>query len=255
MHRPHFVIARIWESIGPLDRAARYEASLDDALGPLCLGEVTGGGSQLGSQNEIEFADIELDLVNLDDAVHLVKQTLEEAGAPAGSEVRFERDGKDIVIPFGVLECLAIYLDGVSLPDDVYRRCDINELAAQMDEALAPLGGEIRGSWVGPTETAIYIYGSSAERTFESLERNTSLVSPMPKRAGCDSPRKTEHESKDGPPPDPWLTSQIANRRYAHLGAALIRSSVAYWGVSGGVTMSEILCFFGFLERMSFCIG
>lgn len=166
----HFVTARLPESIMPLDRADRYEDPLDDALSPRNLGEVIGGGSQLTGEKEIEFVDIDLELANLDEAVDVVKQVLEEAGAPVGSELRFERDGRDVVIPFGRYEGLAIYLDGVSLPDEVYQNSDINELADRISEQITPLGGLIRGSWAGPTETSIYIYGPSAEAVFTQLE-------------------------------------------------------------------------------------
>ena len=69
MPNTHFVNARIWEPIGTLDRADRYENQLEETLGRLGLGEATGGGSQLDSENEIEFVDIELSLANLEDAV------------------------------------------------------------------------------------------------------------------------------------------------------------------------------------------
>ena len=100
----------------------------------------------------------------------MVKRVLEEAGAPVGSELRFDRDGSGVVIPFGTQEGLAIYLDGVTLPDAVYQSTNINELADQISAKIAPVEGTIRGSWAGPTETSIYIYGPSAETIFARLE-------------------------------------------------------------------------------------
>jgi hypothetical protein len=166
----YFVVARVWEPIPPLDRADRYEDPLDAALSAKGWGEVTGGGSQLTEHNEIEFVDIDLELVNLGEAVELVQQVLEQAGAPVGSELRFDRDGREIVLPFGTQEGLAIYLDGVTLSDAVYQSTNINELADQISATITPVGGLIRGSWVGPSETSIYIYGPSAETILAQLE-------------------------------------------------------------------------------------
>ncbi len=125
---------------------------------------------RLSEHNEIEFVDLDLELANLGEAVELAKRVLEEAGAPVGSELRFDRDGCDVAIPFGTQEGLAIYLDGVTLPDAVYQSTNINELADQISARIAPIGGAIRGSWAGPTETSIYIYGPSAEDAFARLE-------------------------------------------------------------------------------------
>src|SRR4051812_32896330 len=133
----NFVGVRLWEPIMPLDRGERYEDPLDAALSQRGWGEVTGGGSQLTEHKEIEFVDIDLELENLGEAVDLVKRVLEEAGAPVGSELRFEKDGKDFIIPFGTQEGLAIYLDGITLPDEVYQSAGINELADQIVASIS----------------------------------------------------------------------------------------------------------------------
>src|SRR3712207_1063671 len=143
----HMVNARLWEPIEPIDRGERYEDPLEAALSGRRLGAVTGGGSQLTELGEIEFADVNIDLANLDEALELVRRVLEDAGAPAGSELSFERAGRTEVLPFGRTECLAIYLDGVSLPDEIYQQTDINDLADEIAEALRAQSGEIRGSW------------------------------------------------------------------------------------------------------------
>ena len=84
----------------------------------------------------------------------MVKHSLEEAGAPCGSEIRFRRGDVEEVVPFGRKEGLAVYLDGINLPDKVYETCTC----------------QIRGSWVGPSETSIYMYGSDAESMFTHIE-------------------------------------------------------------------------------------
>ena len=81
------LIARLYEHIEPLDRGARYEDPLDAVLRERGLGEVTGGGSQLSETGEIEFADVEIQVSNPDDAAPVIVASLEAAGAPVGSEL------------------------------------------------------------------------------------------------------------------------------------------------------------------------
>jgi hypothetical protein len=166
----YYMNVRIWEPIPQFDRTRRYEAPLQVALRANKLGEITGRGAQMSMELEIEFVEIDLALDKFDEAVDLIKCVLEEAGAPAGSEIRFENGSGLEVIPFGTKEGLAIYLDGVNLPDAVYEKCNINELASMIFGGLSSVGGEIRGSWVGRNETSLYIYGPSAEAIYETIE-------------------------------------------------------------------------------------
>ena len=96
---PHLVIAHIPEHIEPIERAERYEDPLQDALAISGLGVITGGGSQLTPTGDIAFVEVELALANLDGALELVKRILEEAEAPAGSQLLFLRNGKDVALP------------------------------------------------------------------------------------------------------------------------------------------------------------
>ena len=170
MKMSHFISVRIWEPIQAVGRANRYEIPLHAALRARNWGEVIGSSSQMNMELEVESVEIELNLANLDEAVELVKGVLENAGAPIGSEIRFRRDGNEVVIPFGTVEGLAVYLDGVNLPDSVYEKCNINELAGLLLGTLSSVGGEIRDSWVGRNETSIYMYGPNAETMFAKLE-------------------------------------------------------------------------------------
>ena len=174
---PHAITARLWEPIQPVDRGNRYEDPLADELSRREQGTVDGGGSSLSAEGEIQFADIELRLVNLDDALHFARSLLESMGAPVGSELLIQRDGSKHTVPFGVAECLAIYLDGATLPDEVYAESDVNDLVEQVENAAAPKGGQFRSYWEGPTETALYLYGPSAEAMLVSLE---SLLASYP---------------------------------------------------------------------------
>ena len=55
-----FFHVRIPESIGPLVRGDRYEDPLQKALSAEGLGEVTGGGSQLGEGDSIAYCGLDV---------------------------------------------------------------------------------------------------------------------------------------------------------------------------------------------------
>lgn len=167
---PHFVQVTIWEFIMPNDRGDRYEDPLDEVLESHDLGQVCGGGSQLSDECGIEYVDIEIELNDIEKGVPIIREVLEEQGVPKGSLIRYEIDGQEITSTFGVAECLAIFLDGVSLPDEVYQTSDINELADKINEILDEQpSGEIRSSWAGPQETALFIFSTNAQETFAAL--------------------------------------------------------------------------------------
>jgi hypothetical protein len=95
---PHLVVATITEDIGPIDRGRKYEDPLDAALKAAGLGEVTGGGSQLDASLRIAYVDIDVALAETDGALDLVRLTLEQLGAPAGSVLSFTRDEQRYVV-------------------------------------------------------------------------------------------------------------------------------------------------------------
>jgi hypothetical protein len=165
MGYPHLVIARLYEYIEPIDRGNRYEDPLQAALEAAQAGAVTGGGSQLNESGGIEFVDVEIELANLDAALDLVANTLEGAGAPQGSEIRHE---DNVVRVFGRQQCLAIYLDGTSLPDEVYANLDFDHVVTEIGNAAGP--DSFHGCWQGPEETGLYFFGSTAEDMFTRVE-------------------------------------------------------------------------------------
>ncbi len=162
---PTTVLARLREHIEPMDRGSRYEDPVDAVLRERGLGQVTGGGSQLGESGELEYADIELELANLDDALSLVIDSLERAGAPVGSEIL--GDG-GLIREFGTLQSVAVYLDGVSLPDDVYANLDFDETIRTLTEAAGE--SSYHGYWQGPEETGLFFFHTDAETLFDRLE-------------------------------------------------------------------------------------
>ena len=167
MTYPHLVLARVYENIEPIDRGERYEDPLDAILKSATIGSVTGGGSQLNELGGIDFADVEIELANLDGAVDTVVEALERAGAPQGSELIDGSDGR-ILREFGRLQCLAVFLDGTSLPDQVYADLDFDAVIGEIQAAAGE--NSYRGFWQGPQETGIFFFGPDAEAMFARVE-------------------------------------------------------------------------------------
>jgi hypothetical protein len=170
MRFPHPVTARLWEPIQPIARGERYEDALDAALKKAGLGEVDGGGSQLAANGEVSFAEVAIYLADLDRALQLTKDTLESAGAPEGSELIFAPEAARAPLAIGRLQSLALYLDGVSLPDQVYADLDLDGVIADIEHALAQASPALHDTWMGPEETALYFFGSDAEDMFKRAE-------------------------------------------------------------------------------------
>jgi hypothetical protein len=167
MEFSEFVLARIYENIQPIDRGERYEDPLQSALESRGLGQVTGGGSQLNELGVIDYVDIEIELANLDEALDVVVEALENAGAPEGSEL-VQSPGENVLREFGKQQCLAIYLDGVSLPDEVYEKLDFDAVIAELETAAG--AGSYRNFWQGPEETGLFYFGPDAEAMFTNVE-------------------------------------------------------------------------------------
>jgi len=88
--RGHFVFARIMDHILPMERGAKYEKPLQEALVARRLGVVTGGGIQMSRDgSSVEWVGIDIDLANLDGALNFTRETLRQLGAPAGSILEY----------------------------------------------------------------------------------------------------------------------------------------------------------------------
>jgi tetratricopeptide (TPR) repeat protein len=115
---PSSVRIILFEPILPIDRGVMYEEPLDELLHAEGLGEVTGGGTQLGAHpGEIAYADIWLDLTDVERALPLIHEFLERVGAPKGTKLCVA--GREEVC--GSMECLALIVDAARAreqPDD-----------------------------------------------------------------------------------------------------------------------------------------
>jgi len=68
-------------------------------------------------------------------------------------------------------ECVLIHLDGVNLPDDVYKECDMLTLEDQLIEAIKRSNaGELDGHETGERETTIFTYGPDADHLYQAME-------------------------------------------------------------------------------------
>lgn len=117
---------------------------------------------------EIKFFDIQVLIYDSNYTMKIVdeiKMKLESLGAPKGSFIEIE--GKEEKISFGKKEGLAIYLDGVNLPENVYKECDSNYVVSEIFR-LTGCNDDIIRFWEGDTETAIYFYGES----FDNMKRD-----------------------------------------------------------------------------------
>ena len=130
---------------------------------------------------EIEYCGIDLDLFDVEQGVLFVCDFLAQRGAPRGSKLQYEIDGQSVEVQFGQIQGLAIYLNGTDLPDEVYQQCDVNLVIEEINRLLADQGG-IQGYWQGPTETALYLYGRSADE-MRNLIANFLATYPLLQRA------------------------------------------------------------------------
>lgn len=76
----HFFYVRIPEPLGPIERGKRYEDPLGDALTDAALGRVTGGGSQLGEGDSIEYCGIDVVVSDRERGLALIRMIMRRLG-------------------------------------------------------------------------------------------------------------------------------------------------------------------------------
>jgi hypothetical protein len=70
-------------------------------------------------------------------------------------------------------QAVLVYLDGVGLPDHVYKESDLTTLEDRLTQLIKRDAlGEYDGNEIGPTETTLYMYGPDAERLFAGIEKS-----------------------------------------------------------------------------------
>jgi len=191
---PHLVIVTIPEYIEPMDRGERYEYPLIERLEETGLGQLTGGGTRMNKASQILSVDLELRLANLDSAVAFCASELESYGAPKGSRMVFGDAPNRTTVGFGKMEGVALVLDGVNLPAEVYEEYGLDELLDVLEPELEGGVGELHGCNTLDETTELYFYGPSADKILEVIAGVQSVV-PLCQNS---TTRKIEVRTIDG---------------------------------------------------------
>jgi hypothetical protein len=168
----YFLTLQINARLMPLDRGDIYEDPILDALEASGCGTVDGGGTLLQKAGgEIEYCDVGIVLngntkENMDELLRII----DSIEFPKGSFLI----GEDLKLPLGVLEGLALYMNGTELPDEVYRSHDINYVIERIKELLGE-SGSLYSYWEGPKDTALYFYGPSFEEMKKKMDAFISV--------------------------------------------------------------------------------
>ncbi len=101
---PLFVFVKLPESIEPLERGRKYEDPLSAALERDNVGEITGGGSQLGElqpdgTRTIEWVGIDVELTDATRGLATLRAELKRLGAPPGTVMEYTRNAVGVEEP------------------------------------------------------------------------------------------------------------------------------------------------------------
>lgn len=151
--------------VQPLDRGTLYEDVIEKWLKRKRSGKITGSGTMQDANQEITGCMIEMSIKPAKQQEVLA--FLQQMPLPKGSFWQTETENVEI----GKLEGLALYLNGVDLPQEVYESCDVNDLIEMLEKSLDGKG-EFYSYWVGDQETALYFYGDS----FEEMQQKISAI-------------------------------------------------------------------------------
>ena len=80
-----FFYVRIPEDVQPIERSERYEDPLQVALDAEDLGEVTGGGSQMGEGTSIAFCGLDVEVRDRDKGLALIRLVMRKLSAPTAT--------------------------------------------------------------------------------------------------------------------------------------------------------------------------
>ena len=86
--RGHFFFyVRIPGNIQPIERGERFEDPLQAALDKEKLGEVTGGGSQMGEGKTVEFSGLDVEVTDHDKGLQIIREVMRRLNAPSGTVI------------------------------------------------------------------------------------------------------------------------------------------------------------------------
>ena len=97
--RTYFLYIKIPEQIMPEQREKKYESPINELLSRHQLGEVSGGGTMLTKDKQIEYIGVDVDVTDPQTAIPLLIAKLKEIGAPKGTVIeQHEPEQKTIAI-------------------------------------------------------------------------------------------------------------------------------------------------------------
>ena len=112
---------------------------------------------------EIAFVDVEMNLIQTDKSIPFVVERLESYGAPKGSKLIVREGRKTRELPFGKIEGFGVYLDGVNLPNEVYKTCNVNLVIKEFNKRLKG-HGRVQSYWQGThRESPLYLWRQRKE--------------------------------------------------------------------------------------------
>lgn len=146
----------------------KHRFELEDALQEIfeknSAGEITGGGTSLKANGEIDSCDIEINFFDDEKSLEWLVNLLNTIGIPKGSVLQ----GVEPPINVGVLEGLAIYMNGTDLAEEIYKSCDINYAIEQLEQSIDGIGRMYSYRELNEF-TALYFYGTSFSAMKEKM--------------------------------------------------------------------------------------
>jgi hypothetical protein len=85
--RGEFFYVRIPEPLYPQERGEKYEEPLTEALMAAQVGEIIGGGQQLGVGDTIAYCGVDVVLYERIRGLEVLREALGRLGAPAGTVI------------------------------------------------------------------------------------------------------------------------------------------------------------------------
>ena len=159
----------------------KHRFELEDALQEIFqknkAGEITGGGTSLKENGEIDSCDIEIEFYEDEKSLEWLVKLMGAIGIPKGSVLY----GVEPPINVGVLGGLAIYLNGTDLSEEIYKNCDINYVIEQLEQVIDGIGRMYSYRELNEF-TALYFYGTSFLAMKEKMD---SFISSYPLRQKC----------------------------------------------------------------------
>ncbi|MFD2173691.1 hypothetical protein [Rhodobacter lacus] len=155
-HQTVAVTAHLPTCLTPEERAARYDAPVQEALASWGVGRVTAGASQMDGTGRVTGCTLEMEIKGLDKKLldRLVPH-FESLGAPKGSWFA-DTTGKELR-RFGSTEVLVLELDTAGLDPAVKAAHSTDELLERIKHKISS-GGRFMGERAFDKTTELYFH-------------------------------------------------------------------------------------------------